>query len=139
MHLDEFAKLIGDAGLVALDDRRMRDRQAKRPLEQRDHRIPVGEPANGRGFCEGRDEAEHGMHRQEPFRDDEQGERRRQHQRRQCLDAAQLSGTFGVGGGVEGEGGLRGHRGTTVIVIASEAKQSRIFPREDSGSLRSSQ
>ena len=31
MHLDEFAELVGDAVLVALDDRGVRDRQAQRP------------------------------------------------------------------------------------------------------------
>ena len=31
MHLDEFAELVGDAVLVALDDRGVRDRQSQRP------------------------------------------------------------------------------------------------------------
>ena len=31
MHLDEFAELVGDAVLVALDDRGVRDRQPQRP------------------------------------------------------------------------------------------------------------
>ena len=31
MHLDEFAELVGDALLVALDDRGVRDRQSQRP------------------------------------------------------------------------------------------------------------
>ncbi len=136
MHLDELAELVGDAGLIALDDRGVRDRQAERPLEQRDHRVPVGEPADGRGFCEGRDEAEHGMHWQKPFRNDEQGKRRGQHQRRQRLDAAKLRRAFGVTGGVEGEGSGRGHHCITLLVIASEAKQSRVFPRRRTGLLR---
>ncbi len=105
MHLDELAELIGDARLVALDDRGVRDRQAERPLEQRDHGIPVGEPADGRGFRKGGDEAEGGMHGQQPFRDDEERQRRSQHQRRQRLDTAQLGRAFGIAGGVEGEGG----------------------------------
>ena len=40
MHLDEFAELVGDAGLIALDDGRMRDRQAERPLEERGDSLP---------------------------------------------------------------------------------------------------
>ena len=62
MLLDEFAELVGDAMLVALDDRGVRDRQAQRPLEQRHHGVPVGEAADGGGFGEGRDEAEDRMH-----------------------------------------------------------------------------
>ena len=104
MHLDEFAELVGDAVLVALDDRGVRDRQAQRPLEQRDHGVPVGEAADGGGFGKGRDEAEGGMHRQHPFRADEDRKRRRQHQRRQQLDAAQLGGARGVAGRVDDEG-----------------------------------
>ena len=61
IHLDEFAEFVGDTVLIALDDRGVRDRQAKRPLEQRHHRIPVGEPADGGGFGKSRDEAERGM------------------------------------------------------------------------------
>ena len=34
MHLDEFAELVGDAVLVALDDRGVRDRQPQRPAKQ---------------------------------------------------------------------------------------------------------
>ena len=105
MHLDEFAELVGDAVLVALDDRGVRDRQAQRPLEQRHHGVPVGEPADGGGLREGRDEAEHGMHGQQRLRDHEQRQRRRQHQRRQRLDAPQLGRARGVAGSVEGEGG----------------------------------
>ena len=41
MDLDEFAELVGDAVLVALNDRGVRDRQAQRPLEQRHHGVPV--------------------------------------------------------------------------------------------------
>ena len=98
MHLDEFAELVGDAVLVALDDRGVRDRQAQRPLEQRHHGIPVGEPADGGGFRKGRDEAERGMHVQQQFRDHEQRQRCRQHQGRQPLDAPQLGVARGVAG-----------------------------------------
>ena len=65
MHLDEFAEFIGDAVLIALDDRGMRDRQSQRPAKQRHHRVPVGQPADGRGFRESRDEAENRMQRQQ--------------------------------------------------------------------------
>ena len=58
MHLDEFAELVGDAVLVALDDRGVRDRQPQRPLEQRHHGVPVGEAADGGGLGKRRDEAE---------------------------------------------------------------------------------
>ncbi len=58
MHLDEFAELVGDAVLVALDDRGVRDRQTQRPAKQRHHGVPVGEAADGGGFGKGRDEAE---------------------------------------------------------------------------------
>ncbi|MGY4471402.1 hypothetical protein ACVWWK_007111 [Bradyrhizobium sp. LB9.1b] len=97
----ELAELVGDAGLVALDDRGVRDRQAQRPLEQRHHCIPIREPADGRGFRECSDESEHGMHGEKPFRDDEQSERRRQHKRRQCLDATQLRRAFCVAGSIK--------------------------------------
>ena len=49
MHLNELAELVGDAVLVALDDRGVRDRQSQRPAKQRHHRIPVGETADGGG------------------------------------------------------------------------------------------
>ena len=102
MHLDEFAELVGDAVLVALDDRGVRDRQAQRPLEQRHHRVPVGEAADGGGLRERRDEAERRMHVQQRLRGDEQRQRPRQHQRRQRLDAPQLGRARGVAGSVEG-------------------------------------
>ena len=78
MHLDEFAELVGDAVLIALDDRGVRDRQAQRPAKQRHHRVPVGEAADGGGFREGRDEAENRMHAAATiFAVDEQRQRRR--------------------------------------------------------------
>ena len=46
MHLDEFAELVGDTLLIALDDRGMRNRQSQRPAEQRHHGVPVGQPAD---------------------------------------------------------------------------------------------
>ena len=67
MLLDEFAELVGDAVLIALDDRGMRDRQSQRPAKQRHHGVPVGKPADGGGFRERRDEAEHRMQRQQQF------------------------------------------------------------------------
>ena len=103
-YLDEFAELVGDAVLIALDDRGMRDRQSQRPAKQRHHRVPVGEAADGRGFRESRDEAEHRMHRQQHLRDHEQRQRARQHQRRQRLDAPQLGRARGVAGSVERKG-----------------------------------
>ncbi len=71
----------------------------KRPLEQRHHGVPVGEPADGRGFGEGRDEAEDGMDVEQQLGDDEQRQRAHQHQRRQRLDALQLCRARSVGGG----------------------------------------
>ena len=67
MHLDEFAELVGDAVLVALDDRGVRDRQPQRPAKQGHHRIPVGETADGGGLGKGRDETERRMQRQHAF------------------------------------------------------------------------
>jgi hypothetical protein len=64
MHLDEFAELVGNAVLIALDDRGMRYRQSQRPAKKRDHRVPIGKAADRRGFRESRDEAENRMHRQ---------------------------------------------------------------------------
>ena len=101
MHLDEFAELVRDAVLVALDDRGVGNRQAQRPFEQRHHRVPVGEPADGGGFRESRDEAEGGMHRHQRPRRDEDRECRRQHERRKPLHAPQFSRTRGVAGDVE--------------------------------------
>ena len=85
MQLDEFAELVGDAVLVALDDRGVRDRQPQRPAKQGDHRIPVGKPADGGGLRKGRDEAERRMDRQQRLGRNEDRKRRRQHQRRQQL------------------------------------------------------
>ena len=65
MHLDEFTELVGDAVLIALDDRSMRDRQSQRPFEQGDDRIPVRQPADGGSLGKGRDEAQRRMHRQQ--------------------------------------------------------------------------
>jgi len=90
VHLDEFAELVGDAVLIALDDRGMRDRQSQRPAEQRHHRVPIGETPDGGGFRECRDEAEGRMQVQQALGCDERRERARQHQRGQRLDAPQL-------------------------------------------------
>ena len=60
MQLDEFAEFVGDAMLVALDDRGVRDRQSQRPAKQRHHRVPVGQAADGGGLRKCRDEAEAG-------------------------------------------------------------------------------
>ena len=68
MHLDEFAELVGDALLVALDDRGVRNRQPQRPFEQRHHGVPVGQTADGGGLGKGCDEAEHRMHGQQRLR-----------------------------------------------------------------------
>ena len=76
---DEFAELVGDAMLVALDDRGVRNRQSQRPLEQRDHGVPVGEAADRGGFGKGRDEAEDRMHMQQHPRREKQRKRRRQY------------------------------------------------------------
>jgi len=57
MLLDEFAELVGNTVLVALDDRGVRDRQPQRPFEQRHHGIPVGKAADGGGLGKRRDEA----------------------------------------------------------------------------------
>ena len=100
MHLDEFAELVGDAVLIALDDRGVRDRQSQRPAKQRHHRVPVGKAADGGGFGERRDKAERRMDRQQRLRRHEQRQRARQHQRRQRLDAAQLGGARGIAGRV---------------------------------------
>ena len=56
--LDEAAEIVGDAALVRRDDRGVRDGQAERPPEQRHHRVPVGDAADGGGLGEGGDEAE---------------------------------------------------------------------------------
>ena len=111
MHLDEFAELVGNAMLVALDDRGMRDRQSQRPAKQRHHRIPVGQSADGRGFRERRDEAERRMHRQQQLRRHEQRQRARQHQSGQQLDAPQFGRARGIAGRVERECGGDGHGG----------------------------
>ena len=111
MHLDEFAELVGDAVLVALDDRGVRDRQSQRPAKQRHHGIPVGEAADGGGFGKGRDEAERRMQRQQRLGGHEQRQRRRQHQRRQRLDAPQLGGAGASPGVSKDEGGGNGHDG----------------------------
>src|SRR5258705_1310087 len=137
MHLDEFAELAGDALLVALDDRGVRDRQPQRPLEQRHHGVPVGEAADGGGLGKGRNEAERRMHRQQRLRAEEIRKRRRQHQRRQQLHAPQLGGARGVAGAVD-EGGGKAHDGfrrrfapvSAYPGLASRAKPS-ISPRTE--------
>ncbi len=111
VHLDELAELVGDAVLIGLDDRGMRDRQAQRPAKQGHHRVPVGEAADGGGFGEGRDEAEDRMQVRHHPGGDEHRERAYQHQRGQRLDPPQLGRPRGVTRGVEGEGGGNGHGG----------------------------
>ena len=111
MHLDEFAELVGDAVLVALDNGRVRDRQSQRPFEQRHHGVPVGEAADGGGLGKGCDEAEHRMHRQQRLRAEENRKRRRQHRRRQQFHAPQLGGARGVAGGIDDESGGKAHDG----------------------------
>ena len=111
MLLDEFAELVGDAVLVALDDRGVRDRQPQRPAKQGHDSVPVGEAADGGGFTEGRNEAESGMHRLQRLGRQEQRKRRRQHQRCQQLHAPQLGGAGGVAGGIDDEGARCGHDG----------------------------
>ena len=111
MHLDEFAELVGDALLVALDDCGVRDRQPQRPFEQRHHGVPVGEAADGGGLGKGRDEAERRMHRQQRLRAEENRKRRRQHRRRQQLHAPQLGGAGGVAGSVDDECAGKAHDG----------------------------
>ena len=123
MHLDEFAELVGDALLVALDDRGVRDRQPQRPLEQGDHGVPVGEAADGGGLGKGRDEAERRMHRQQRLRAEEDRKRRRQHRRRQQLHAPQLGGAGGVAGSVDDEGGGKRHDGFRILNSNSNASR----------------
>ena len=111
MHLDEFAEPVGDALLVALDDGGVRDRQAERPAKQGHHGIPVGQPADGGGLGERRDEAESRMHVQQRLGGDEHAEAARQHQRRHRLDAPQFGGARGVAGmGGDEVDGMRLHQ-----------------------------
>jgi hypothetical protein len=98
VHLDEFAELVGNAVLITLDNRGVRDRQSQRPAKQRHHRVPVSQAADRRGFRECRDEAERRMRRQQQFRRHEQCQRAGQHQRGQQLDAPQFSRACGVTG-----------------------------------------
>ena len=111
MHFDEFAELVGDAVLIALDDRGVRDRQSQRPAKQRHHGIPVGQPADGCGFRERCDEAEDGMQVQQRLRRDEQRQRAGQHQRRERLYASQFGRTRSVAGRIGGERGRHGFIG----------------------------
>ena len=48
----EMRQAVGDALLAARQDGRVRQRQAQRAPEQRDHGEPVGDRAHGRGFAE---------------------------------------------------------------------------------------
>ena len=126
MHLDEFAELVGDPLLVALDDRGVWNRQSQRPLEQGDHGVPVRKTADGGGLGEGCDEAERGMHRHQRLRAEEDGKRRHQHRRRQQLHAPELGGAGGVAGSVDGEGGGKAHDGFRMdndLILRSIAKR----------------
>ena len=121
MHLDEFAELVGDALLIALDDRGVRDRQAQRPFEQRHHGVPVGQTADGGGLGKGCDEAEHRMHGQQRLRTEENRKRRRQHPRRQQLHASQLGGARGVAGSVDDESAGKAHNDFRTVNSNSNA------------------
>ncbi len=123
MHLDELAELVGDALLIALDDRGMRDRQAQRPLEQRHHRVPVSEPADGCSLRERRHEAEGGMHMREHPCDNEQCQRPDQHQCRLRLDTLQLGCALRIAGCVEGEGGRGGHERSRINEVPEERRR----------------
>ena len=136
MHLDEFAELVGDAVLVALDDRGVRDRQSERPSKQRDHRVPVGQAADGGRLRKGRDEAERRMHRQHRLGGEEDRKRRRQHRRRQQLHAPQFGGAGGVAGRVGGEGGGKAHDGFRGVRASSCAmRRSRHLGACEASSL----
>src|SRR4051794_18536246 len=115
MHLDELAELVGNAVLIALDDRGVRDRQSQWPAKQGHDGIPVGEAADGRGFGKGCDKAECRMHMQQSFGCDKQCKRARQHQRGQRLDAPQLGGSHSVAGSVERKCAGGGHEGCRTL------------------------
>jgi hypothetical protein len=145
--LDEFAELVGDALLIALDDGGMRDRQSQRPLEQGDDRIPVGKAADRRRLRKRCDEAEHRMQGQQRFRGEEQHERRGKHSCRQPLHAPQLRRANRVGGSGDGEGSGKGHnafiRKKTLILrsgarAASGRMQARSWPHGSRRRMRAS-
>ena len=96
IRLDELAQGVGDAQVVARDDRGVRDRQAERPAEQRDHGIPVGDAAHRCRRREGGDVSPRPVRRLEVARHDEQRRGEDQQRRRRQLDAAQVAGALGV-------------------------------------------
>ena len=109
--LDEFAQRVGDAQVVARNDRGVRDRQAERPAEQGDDGVPVGEPAHGRGRGEGGDVAPRPVPGLVVPRHQKQHRRADQQRRRRQLDAAQVAGALGVAGRREAQ--LPAHTSST--------------------------
>ena len=95
--LDEFAEFFRDPELIGRDDRRVRDRQAERPAKQRDHRVPVGKPADGGGFRKGRQEAEGHVPRLHDLREHCNDETGDQHRRGDRLHAAQFGRARRIG------------------------------------------
>ena len=111
IRLDELAQGVGDAQVIARDDRRVRDRQPERPAEQGDHGIPVGKPAHGRRRGERRDVTPGPVRRLVVPCHQEQRRREDQQRRRRQLDAAQIAGALGVP--VRGEAQLPAHTSST--------------------------
>src|SRR6185503_7474315 len=106
---------VGDPLVVARDDRRVRNRQAERPAEQRHHGVPVGQPAHRGSGSEGRDIAPGPVHRLEMPRHHEQDRGRQQQQGRRHLDTGQRPRAVGVAR-------------RRAVRIAAQERRSRIHP-----------
>ena len=98
MHLDEFAEFLGDPMLVLLDDGGVRYRQSQRPPEQRNHCVPVREPADRRRLRERCEKSESRMHALHRLRDNEPNDAAKEDQRREHLDPAQFRRARDVAG-----------------------------------------
>ena len=94
--LDELTKLLGDELLVAGNNRGVRNREPERVPEQRDDRVPVGQPSDDRSLRKGGEVAECGVAAFERARDDEQGQTPAKGRRGSKLNASQVDGALAV-------------------------------------------
>ncbi len=102
MIADEARQGAADVVLARRDDRRVRDRQAQRPPEQRHDREPVGEAADQRGFGERPRGAGPTVLRQPPRRRDEHGCHDREQHGGRNSHAPQAADELGIRGGSRG-------------------------------------
>ena len=93
---DEPAEIVRDALLIRGNDGRVGNRQAERAAKQRDHGVPVRQPADDGRLGEGRDETEPGTAGPEKLGRDENGRTKHERCNRQRLGAPERHALGGL-------------------------------------------